>query len=178
MLLTEWGAIASIFVAVILILVYLHVLKFPKEGFESNPVVGAAVGNAANRAQMRSDGYGADVSGLAQASEDATDPSTRAGVVLGLSTLSMPAKQGFATHKLGFQGVMAEPPVFWNQGNLDEVAEYENAERMNMPSQGDLMQNNLDASLASQNLMQQSARQAQAQAAQAAKQGFRIASAY
>lgn len=148
--LNDVGAIASILVLVILVLCYYNRIqlscKLSKEGYESNPVVGAAVGNSANRAVMRSDGYGADVSGLAQASQDAVDQMTRAGVVMGLSTVTQEPKQGFATHRLGFQGVMAEPPVFWNQGNLEDVAEYENNERMNMLTQADMLQSDIDAS--------------------------------
>jgi hypothetical protein len=158
--LNDLGAIASILVLVILVLCYYNRLQLcckvvSKEGYESNPVVGAAVGNAANRAIMRSDGYGADVSGLAQASQDASDPSTRAGVVMGMSTLQHAGNESFVTNRLGFQGVMSEPPVFWNQGNLADVAEYENNERMNLPTQSEMTQSDMDASYQNKLLVKQ-----------------------
>ena len=181
----DFGAFASILVLFILVLCYYNyiqlcckVVAIKKEGYESNPVAGAALGNAANRAVMRSDGFGADVSGLAQASQDASDPSTRAAVVMGLATLPQNRKQNFSTHRLGFQGVMNEPPVFWNQGSLEEVAEYENSERMNMPSQNDLMQSDVQASLNAQQLLAQQAQSSLNNQAQAARQGFRTLSAY
>jgi hypothetical protein len=183
--LNEVGAIASILVLVILILCYYNKLQLcckvvNKEGYESNPVVGAAVGNAANRAAMRSDGYGADVSGLAQASQDAVDQMTRAGVVMGLSTSSQEPKQGFATYRSGFQGVMGEPPVFWNQGSLEDVAEYENNERMNMPTQSEMTQSDMDASYQNKLslLNNQAAKQLAAGVTPKAAQGFRALNAY
>jgi len=168
--LKDFGAYASILVLVILVLVYFNILKFPKEGFESNPVAGAAVGNASNRQYVRSDGYGSDVSGLSQVGQEVADPRTRAAVAMGLVNLNE-AKQPFVSNKLGFQTMMNEPPVFWNQGNLDEVVEYENSERMNMPNASDMMASNLN----------QSAEQARVEAGRqqnSALQGFRVASAY
>ena len=190
----DLGAYASILVLVILVLVYFHVLKFPKEGFESNPVAGAAVGNAANRQYIRSDGFGSDVSGWSQVGQEVADPRTRAAVAMGLVNLNE-AKQPFVSNKLGFQTMMNEPPVFWNQGNLDEVAEYENAERINMPNASDMMASNLNQSAEQQRLMSNvyqnaleaipvsanAAEQARIEAGrqqQAALQGFRVASAY
>jgi hypothetical protein len=186
--LQDLSSYASIAILVILVLVYFNYIKFPKEGMESNPVAGAAVGNAANRQFIRSDGYGSDASGISQVGQEVVDDSTRAAVAMGLVTL--PSKQSFVSSQLGFQTMMNEPPVFWNQGNLDEVVEYENSERINMPSASDLMANNLTQSAQQQKLMSNlykdvvesvktpnGLQQANKQQ-NASLQGFRVASAY
>lgn len=175
--LQDLGSYASIAVLVILILVYLNYIKFPKEGMESNPVAGASVGNAANRQFIRSDGYGSDASGISQVGQEVADESTRAAVAMGL--VNLPPKQPFVSSKLGFQTMMNEPPVFWNQGNLDEVVEYENAERINMPSASDLMANNLSQSAQQQKLMSNMYKDVVENGKQnSSVQGFRVASAY